>query len=671
MALPNESQFGQLSRSHEFRNNVKRFNEGVDSVYGGPDIYGDNPGFNFGFRQPYVWVKPNDSNFKKYIKKFDSRSFPIGSTIQDAERIGKFLLSGKGIFFLASQFLIQGQNAFNETSLYNPLSVPLSVLRPASLGLLPRTIRHFPINGSDAIGQLLGRTNTSAPQGTLRAAVDGSKVTGGGKGLQRARTTVNATYNFDLKYGASSSSLNKSLLSTFASMISPNLAPLPVQKGKFKLYDTEAFKKMVENTEKNTGQFIYYSDKGYTEIPLMPFGKEYSGNNKREVYFNNNSIENTKNDKVVWNYTDKLYSKAALSDEYGILKSKILDKWKTAKVSLNKNGDDKDKLVDNISKELLSNFAPNIKKYSELPNSKNDNRVFDIPSAESEGDNFVKIKKLYENLKSSLFYPDFQTIEKIPKSTYVDGKYIQVDDNSYQKNNQKNLTEKYGKSYNKETWEVLYGFKKDDTKDGRYFDEINNKSISNERPKQEEDFILVYFYDIVNDKYIHCRAANLKFNNHSVQSDWDPVRYLGRADNIFIYKGISQRTFSPSFTIYASSKNEMNFIYKKMNYLQTMCFPSQYHTTGLGKENGGYMVPPFVRFTVGRLFEDQPAILRSVDVSWDDTFSWDIDDYKVPMGMNITVALDILERVAPRAGVSIYGNGPNDSFYVSDSVSTN
>ena len=84
--------------------NVQRFHEGMRNVWGGLSVYGDNPGFNFGFRQPYVWIALTDSSVKKYIKKFDSQGFAPGAVIQDVQRMTKMMASGKGVFFSATQF---------------------------------------------------------------------------------------------------------------------------------------------------------------------------------------------------------------------------------------------------------------------------------------------------------------------------------------------------------------------------------------------------------------------------------------------------------------------------------------------------------------------------------------------------------------------------------------
>ena len=80
-----------------------------------------------GFRQPFIIVNPGDGNLTKRLKRFDSRVLPIGSTIQDAIRIGKFTLSPKGLLFNITQAFLQKFNARPETRNFNPLGLLASI----------------------------------------------------------------------------------------------------------------------------------------------------------------------------------------------------------------------------------------------------------------------------------------------------------------------------------------------------------------------------------------------------------------------------------------------------------------------------------------------------------------------------------------------------------------
>lgn len=113
--------------------------------------------FSFGPRQPFVYVSPNKGRKGiNGLKRFESRIFPIGSGLQDVQRIAKFLVTGKGILFLTKQFLLQRNQPFNETRIYNPLSVINAVVRPVTGFILPPPTRHLSGGLLGSLASLIG-----------------------------------------------------------------------------------------------------------------------------------------------------------------------------------------------------------------------------------------------------------------------------------------------------------------------------------------------------------------------------------------------------------------------------------------------------------------------------------------------------------------------------------
>ena len=113
--------------------------------------------FSFGPRQPFVYVSPNKGRKGiNGLKRFESRIFPIGSGLQDVQRIAKFLVTGKGILFLTKQFLLQRTQPFNETRIYNPLGVINAVVRPVTGFILPPPTRHLSGGLLGALASLIG-----------------------------------------------------------------------------------------------------------------------------------------------------------------------------------------------------------------------------------------------------------------------------------------------------------------------------------------------------------------------------------------------------------------------------------------------------------------------------------------------------------------------------------
>ena len=145
----NLPQVGKIQQLYDLNNN---------DLYKRLSPFTPNSGLlSFGPRQPFVYVSPNKGRKGiNGLKRFESRIFPIGSALQDVQRIAQFMVTGKGILFLTKQFLLQRTQPFNETRIYNPLSVINAVIRPVTGFILPPPIRHLSGGLLGALASLVG-----------------------------------------------------------------------------------------------------------------------------------------------------------------------------------------------------------------------------------------------------------------------------------------------------------------------------------------------------------------------------------------------------------------------------------------------------------------------------------------------------------------------------------
>ena len=142
---------------------VGLLNDSIKDTYGKNSPYdGRGSSFSFGFRQPYVWTSLRDSNFKKYLKRYDSRGFPIGSSLRDTERMIKFTLSGRGIWWVLKQQFLHIQSPHDETNIVDPSSHIVSALRPTTFGLIPRVTKH--VSGGSLIGKIVSLLTGGEPE---------------------------------------------------------------------------------------------------------------------------------------------------------------------------------------------------------------------------------------------------------------------------------------------------------------------------------------------------------------------------------------------------------------------------------------------------------------------------------------------------------------------------
>lgn len=234
--------------------------------------------FKFGPRQPFVWYTPNDGNSGlNAVRKYDSRAFPIGSTLQDVIRISKYTVSGKGVIFSLKQFLLQNLQPYNETTLYNPLMPILGALRPGSLGLLPRPNRHIDLGGgllgalASIVGFSVGDNSQSSPKGTVGAGKNDTsdesplskQSAGGGKGLLRAKTASSGYTSLASRWGGNAA--KGSFLRSMAASVFPSLINVKQPEDTGYKGDEGAYGMMIADLR---GKFKKHNPITGVEIPI-------------------------------------------------------------------------------------------------------------------------------------------------------------------------------------------------------------------------------------------------------------------------------------------------------------------------------------------------------------------------------------------------------------------
>jgi hypothetical protein len=103
-------------------------------------------------------------------------------------------------------------------------------------------------------------------------------------------------------------------------------------------------------------------------------------------------------------------------------------------------------------------------------------------------------------------------------------------------------------------------------------------------------------------------------NNSAVLSS---LRYMGRGEEFSTYQGFT-RDISFSFKIAAFSRQELRPLYNKLNYLISQVYPDY-------SGNSGIMRAPIVKVTLGDYLYRVPGFLQSVNVTVDNSTSWEIN----------------------------------------------
>jgi hypothetical protein len=119
-------------------------------------------------------------------------------------------------------------------------------------------------------------------------------------------------------------------------------------------------------------------------------------------------------------------------------------------------------------------------------------------------------------------------------------------------------------------------------------------------------------------KYMHFRSFIDSFSD-SYDADWSAINYMGRAEKFYKYKGFD-RKISMGFTVVAQSKDELNVMYDKLNFLASSLAPEY-----LDSLTSGYMAGNLSYITLGDYLNDQPGIITSLTYDIPEDSPWEIN----------------------------------------------
>jgi hypothetical protein len=190
----------------------------------------------------------------------------------------------------------------------------------------------------------------------------------------------------------------------------------------------------------------------------------------------------------------------------------------------------------------------------------------------------------------------------------------------------------------------------------KFFKENNWLTAQLNKLGVTQDFIKFYFtgpklyngnpaHKTDDDDIIVFRAAITNLDD-SFTANWSPINMIGRADPNYHYTGFS-RDFSISFDIYATDRDEVKPIYRKLNALAGYTAPNY-------DPYSYVMQSPWMRLTVGDLLVQQPAVLTSlsytyaVDAPWEINIEDDPQMMQVPLKVGVSCQFNLVMDYLPQ-----------------------
>jgi hypothetical protein len=146
--------------------------------------------------------------------------------------------------------------------------------------------------------------------------------------------------------------------------------------------------------------------------------------------------------------------------------------------------------------------------------------------------------------------------------------------------------------------------------------------------------------------------ATIESLSDSFQPGWTSQQLIGRADPNYIYTGYS-RDLSLDFTVYATSRDELKPIWRKLNALAGYTAPT--YTNSIALEG------PWMRLTIGDLFYQVPVVMTSLsytlndgDTTWEINIEDDPDMMQVPKKIAVSTGFNIIGTELPQKNGRFY-----------------
>jgi len=167
-----------------------------------------------------------------------------------------------------------------------------------------------------------------------------------------------------------------------------------------------------------------------------------------------------------------------------------------------------------------------------------------------------------------------------------------------------------------------------------------------EKKTLDIDFINFRIKDMVNNRYIQFPAYLTDITDNS-SAEYNPTRYIGRPDQVFVYSGYT-RNISFGFKVAALKKADIPILWKKVDRLKLLTLPT-FKTNEVIDDGEERPIAPFVELTLGNLFKDQPGYFSSVNVTIPQTSTWELEEgYQLPHICDVAVEFTFVGRETPQ-----------------------
>jgi len=161
-----------------------------------------------------------------------------------------------------------------------------------------------------------------------------------------------------------------------------------------------------------------------------------------------------------------------------------------------------------------------------------------------------------------------------------------------------------------------------------------------------KDFIKFRIRDMVNKKWIIFPAYLTDITDNS-SAEYNPTRYIGRPDQVFVYSGYT-RNISFGFRVVALTKADLEILWEKVDKLKGLTLPTFSKEVVQG-DNELRPIAPFVELTIGNLLYEQPGYFGGINVTIPQTSTWEVGGTELPHLCDVSCEFVFVGKKLPQA----------------------
>jgi hypothetical protein len=157
---------------------------------------------------------------------------------------------------------------------------------------------------------------------------------------------------------------------------------------------------------------------------------------------------------------------------------------------------------------------------------------------------------------------------------------------------------------------------------------IGKEETTDDKLLNKSDFVLLKFSSplLPAPKQAWFRST-ITGLTETVSPQWDSSKFIGNPFPLYTYNQV-ERTVQFTFKVYSTNAAEHIACWERINFLTSLCYPQEYSNIQVANDisklnSQTHVTPPFIKFTLGNMYEDRWAIIESLTYTVDDSYPWE------------------------------------------------